>query len=308
MATLRNLTGGQSFLLEAAHTVGRSGHSCLCLADRRVSSHHAVIRWTGNSWEIKDLGSRNGTYLDGRRLKSGEESPLRRGAVVSFGPSEQRWELSDETPPEVMLVPLGGGPPLQLDEGLIAVPSSEDPQATIYRSDEDRWVMEREMDAAPTPVTNGQTIDIAGRSWRVCIPDRVIRTTMADEVVRCLKDAILRFTVSKDEEDVQVHAVDDDETVDLGSRAHNYLLLTLARRRLADAAEKQPDAECGWIYQDDLARDPTMAGSQLNIDVFRIRKHFTRLGLADAATIVERRPRSRQLRIGTGRIEIRFAG
>jgi hypothetical protein len=131
---------------------------------------------------------------------------------------------------------------------------------------------------------------------------------MADELARCLKDAVLRFTVSKDEEDVQLHAVDDDETVDLGSRAHNYLLLTLARRRLADAAEKQPDAECGWIYQDDLARDPTMAGSQLNIDVFRIRKHFTRLGLADAATIVERRPRSRQLRIGTGRIEIRSAG
>src|SRR4029078_35927 len=100
--------------------------------------------------------------------------------------------------------------------------------------DEDCWVMERETDAAPEPVTNGQTIDIAGRSWRVCTPDPVIRTTRGGASARCLKDAVLRFTVSKDEEDVQLHAVDDDETVDLGSRAPHYLLLTLLRRQLRD--------------------------------------------------------------------------
>jgi hypothetical protein len=47
-----------------------------------------------------------------------------------------------------------------------------------------------------------------------------------------------------------------------------------------------------------------MAPPQLNIDVHRIRKQFAEVGVLDAANIVERRPRTRQLRIGTGRLSI----
>jgi hypothetical protein len=47
-----------------------------------------------------------------------------------------------------------------------------------------------------------------------------------------------------------------------------------------------------------------MAPPQLNIDVFRIRKQFSLLGVIDAASIVERRPGTHQLRIGTGAITI----
>src|SRR5678809_32657 len=135
MATLQSLATMHSLLLEAAHTVGRSRHSSLCLDDGRISGQHAVIRWTGDRWEVKDLGSRNGTYLDGHRLKKGEESPLTKGAIIVFGPSAERWELIDDAPPEVMLVALDGGPPVRMDEGMLAVPSSDDPQATIYRAD-----------------------------------------------------------------------------------------------------------------------------------------------------------------------------
>jgi hypothetical protein len=47
-----------------------------------------------------------------------------------------------------------------------------------------------------------------------------------------------------------------------------------------------------------------MAPPQLHIDVFRIRKHFGERGVIDAANIVERRPRTRQLHIGTAHISI----
>jgi hypothetical protein len=47
-----------------------------------------------------------------------------------------------------------------------------------------------------------------------------------------------------------------------------------------------------------------MAPPQLNIEVFRIRRQFAAAGVVDAANIVERRPRTRQLRIGTGRVSI----
>jgi hypothetical protein len=46
------------------------------------------------------------------------------------------------------------------------------------------------------------------------------------------------------------------------------------------------------------------SATQLNIDIFRIRQHFAKAGLQDALSVIERRPRSKQLRVGTASIEI----
>jgi hypothetical protein len=90
----------------------------------------------------------------------------------------------------------------------------------------------------------------------------------------------------------------------MGTRAHNSLLLALARRRLEDAAEGLPETSCGWMYQEDLSQEPGLEFPQLNSDVFRIRKQVAAAGVLDAANVIERRPRTRQLRIGTSRISI----
>jgi hypothetical protein len=119
-----------------------------------------------------------------------------------------------------------------------------------------------------------------------------------------IKNLELSFAVSRDEEHVELRMTCGGASFEMGSRSHNYLLLTLARRRLEDAHEGTPDTACGWIYQDDLAHDPTMAPPQLNIDVFRIRRQFAAVGVLDAMNIIERRARSRQLRIGTGLLSI----
>jgi len=121
---------------------------------------------------------------------------------------------------------------------------------------------------------------------------------------RFVRELGLTFSVSTDEEYVQLQMQAGNRVVDLGTRGHNYLLLTLARQRIEDAATGLPESSCGWIYQEDLAHDPSMAPPQLNIDVFRIRRQFAGAGVVDAANIVERRPRTRQLRIGTGRLSI----
>jgi hypothetical protein len=117
----------------------------------------------------------------------------------------------------------------------------------------------------------------------------------------------LVFSVSRDEEYVHLRLTCGGRTLDMGARNHNYLLLTLARRRLADAADGCGDAVSGWICQDELKHDPTMASARLNVDVFRIRKQFAACAIVGAARIVERRPRTRQLRIGTGRVLIENA-
>ena len=115
----------------------------------------------------------------------------------------------------------------------------------------------------------------------------------------------LAFSVSRDEEHVELLMLCKDVALEVGSRGHNYLLLTLARRRLKDAEAGLPEADCGWIDVQELSRDPTMAPPQLNIDVFRIRKRFALCSaLVDAANLIERNAHTRRLRLGTGMISI----
>jgi hypothetical protein len=237
-------------------------------------------------------------------LSAGEEHALAHGSRVAFGSREREWELVDASAPSVMVVPLDRGGPIVVEGELLALPSSEEPVVTIYRAD-GMWALERE-DEAISPIGNLQTFDVAGRSFRFCCPDSVYTTSLADPTLAGLlvEHLQLSFSVSSDEEHVQLHMSCGGATHDMGTRGHNYLLLTLARRRLEDAAQGTPEASCGWLYQEDLAHDPSMAPPQLNIDVFRIRKQFAAVGVVDAANIVERRPRTRQLRIGTGHISV----
>lgn len=79
--------------------VGRRSDSDLVLEARRASQRHAeLFRRQDRLW-IRDLGSTNGTYVNGRRLT--EACPLRDGDVVHFGDHELRFVA--ETPESVQL-------------------------------------------------------------------------------------------------------------------------------------------------------------------------------------------------------------
>ena len=56
-------------------SIGRSGDNTISLSnDKLVSRHHCIIQVIGRNIHVKDLDSRNGTYLDGHRID--KESPL----------------------------------------------------------------------------------------------------------------------------------------------------------------------------------------------------------------------------------------
>jgi hypothetical protein len=48
--------------------IGRDPASDIHLADRRVSRVHAVLYAEDGVWKLRDIGSSNGTWLDGRRI------------------------------------------------------------------------------------------------------------------------------------------------------------------------------------------------------------------------------------------------
>src|SRR5262245_24150599 len=72
MASLLTLDGpdsGRAFpLMGECCVVGRQHDSNICLSGNAVSRHHAQILRRGDDYFIEDLGSSNGTYLNGKRL------------------------------------------------------------------------------------------------------------------------------------------------------------------------------------------------------------------------------------------------
>jgi len=78
------LVPGTEFVLAGPATVGREDRNGIVLADPSVSGRHATLLRDGKAWAVRDLGSTNGTFVEGRRL--GEHTVrLRDGQSVAFG-------------------------------------------------------------------------------------------------------------------------------------------------------------------------------------------------------------------------------
>lgn len=65
-------------------TIGRHERCDLCLVDSMVSRNHCLILNEGKRFVIKDLDSRNGTWINGRRIKNRRH--VRGGDVIQVGP------------------------------------------------------------------------------------------------------------------------------------------------------------------------------------------------------------------------------
>ena len=86
------LPNGDRFsLTESVISVGRHPDCNLVLADPNVSRNHAEIRPQGDRFAVVDLGSTNGTRVNGVRV---DTQLLQDGDEVSFGNTRMRFEAS----------------------------------------------------------------------------------------------------------------------------------------------------------------------------------------------------------------------
>ena len=74
-------------------TIGRSRENHVFIPDQWLSRHHAEIRKKGAGFVVVDLGSKNGTQLNGSRLAG--EAPLLAGDVVTLGEHVLTLSLGD---------------------------------------------------------------------------------------------------------------------------------------------------------------------------------------------------------------------
>ena len=75
---------------DAAVTIGRDLGNGVVLADAHVSAHHAVVHRGPEGPTVRDLGSTNGTFVNGAPVT--EVMPLGYGDVVQLGQVRLRLE------------------------------------------------------------------------------------------------------------------------------------------------------------------------------------------------------------------------
>jgi pSer/pThr/pTyr-binding forkhead associated (FHA) protein len=81
---------GTTFDVGTGATMGRSDSAEIRVDDPFASSAHARVFQRGDFMYVEDMGSTNGTYLNGRQIRTPER--LKVADVVRIGDSEYRYQ------------------------------------------------------------------------------------------------------------------------------------------------------------------------------------------------------------------------
>jgi pSer/pThr/pTyr-binding forkhead associated (FHA) protein len=101
-------------LTKSVVTLGRHADNDIVLPAEGVSRHHSRLQATALGWEVVDLGGINGTFLNERRLRAEDPTPVPPSGQIRIGPytlTLQGPEISIVEPTESQATLLGGTTP-----------------------------------------------------------------------------------------------------------------------------------------------------------------------------------------------------
>ncbi len=81
-------------LLPGANTIGRKPENSIAIPDPHVSGRHAEIQVSDGEFTLKDLGSTNGTFLNGARLAADQPMRITPEDEIRFGERVVKLELA----------------------------------------------------------------------------------------------------------------------------------------------------------------------------------------------------------------------
>lgn len=288
MAILVNEMTGEHVELRGIHIFGRNASSDTCLLYPVISSLHAYLRWESGYWVIIDV-SRNGTFVDGTRLKKGEGIIIKLGQGVRFGRIDyQLWRFIDDSKPTPVLIPVSAkAAPIRFERNLFLV-GNDSAELSIMQASEEEWILETL--GQVQYFQDGDMLLIGGEEYlfqdnNVAELTEVLETNLGKPHIR------VAFHLSIDEEHTKIRISLGDEQFDLGEREHHYLLATLARKRLADAAADIDPTAQGWLECEVVAAMLGIDVQHVNIHIFRLRQQIAKLAPnhGELVNIVERR-------------------
>jgi adenylate cyclase len=102
---LATAEGQQAIELRPINSLGRHPNNSIQLLDKIVSKEHCILEQREGQFILRDLGSLNGTYINGERVRG--EQLLRHGDEITLGSTRARYD--DGTAP-LNFAPLAAGP------------------------------------------------------------------------------------------------------------------------------------------------------------------------------------------------------
>lgn len=294
-------------------TLGRAPSNDVAFSDETVSWQHATV-WIerGAVW-IRDLGSRNGTFVNGERIAG--PRVLADGDRIGVGPATD------------LRVALGGSSA----EGGVAFAVEDMSLGIVYSIRGDRFVFSSEPGAdvaldCPTttilfngdmevwlgvesedrPLALGEVFQVAGRSFRVKLGDITRAPTVDVAVNRYAYVLDVSLTGPRGPE-ASLHdpGRDHSHRVEADNRA--VLLYILGRQIQLDLEAGKERSECGWISDEEAAvgvwgRTQAMRDvNGLHVLVHRVRRELAEAGF-DPWFIEKRR---RCIRARVARVSMR---
>jgi tetratricopeptide (TPR) repeat protein len=95
LVALAGPAAGEEFVLSGDEVVvGRASDNGVSIPDTSVSRKHVLLRRDGAGWAASDMGSGNGTMVNGAAIS--EETALKSGDVITLGDTELKFEDGSE--------------------------------------------------------------------------------------------------------------------------------------------------------------------------------------------------------------------
>src|SRR5215469_2079996 len=126
-------------------TLGRAPDNRLVINDSKASSHHAEIRFVGQSYTITDLGSTNGTFVNDQRLDRNVPRSLNTGDNIRIGDTLFTYEVTG--------APAGAGSNPQYQATVLASP----PEHTAYGGGAQQAYTPPQQSYTPAPPSYGSS-------------------------------------------------------------------------------------------------------------------------------------------------------
>jgi adenylate cyclase len=127
---LATAEGQQAIELRPINSLGRHPNNSIQLLDKIVSKEHCILEHRDGGFILRDLGSLNGTYVNGERVRG--EMPLRHGDEIALGSTRARYDDGQGPPIDFNAPPPfahGPGPMGGVGPGAVAHPHHA-PQAS----------------------------------------------------------------------------------------------------------------------------------------------------------------------------------
>ncbi len=284
--------GGTQYLPLAAKplAIGRSPASDLVLPDGTISWHHAQV-WVEHSqvW-IRDLNSRNGTFVDKERVRTSAavspESEIRLGArlTLAIRSSEkaaptfrvlQLEDLTDKVRFTLRAERFNIGSAADAD---LRIEGAEDRAATLLIHDDGEvWIG---TDDDERPLALDESFEVAGREYRIVAAPRSHAPTVewGDHPYPYRVEATIDGPTGP-----QARLVDDERGVEkLLTGNKGVLLYLLAKKLQEDRNGGLGRSEEGWCNDADVARGvwgrATREANTLHVLIYRTRNTLKKAG------------------------------